>query len=307
MVFVTFLGIQSIFIGMEIEQKFFVYVDYREDDGKPFYVGKGTERRVQDLERNVVHTRIKNKHGIIREVVFETHSEQESFEKEIQLIGELQTYVHYGKGGANLTLGGEGGSGYKFTEEQRESFKKLWEVPEYREKISESSKKMWEDPVFKEKMSEINKKKWEDPEYREKISESRKKMWEDPEHRKNMSESSKKMWEDPEYRENHSKKLKKVWEDPEHREKVSKGIKEHHSDPDFRKKQGEKMREVLSDPEIREKISKITKEKLSDPEIRKKISESRKKYLEKLTPEQRSERVRLSWETRRLKKLQQEV
>jgi hypothetical protein len=67
------------------------------------------------------------------------------------------------------------------------------------------------------------------------------------------------------------------------------------------------MREVLGDPEIREKISKITKEKLSDPEIRKKISESRKKYLEKLTPEQRSERVRLSWETRRLKKLQQEV
>lgn len=143
---------------MENEKKFYVYVDYREDDGKPFYVGKGMEGRVKDLERNPLHTRIKNKHGIIREVVFETHSEQESFEKEIQLIGELQTYVHHGKGGANFTLGGDGTSGYKFTEEQRE---KLWEDPERREKMSESSKKMWEDPEFKEKMKEKMRLGWE--------------------------------------------------------------------------------------------------------------------------------------------------
>jgi hypothetical protein len=82
---------------MENEKKFFVYVDYRKDDGKPFYVGKGITKRIKNLERNPLHANIKNKHGIIREIVFETHSEQESFEKEIQLIGELQTYVHYGK------------------------------------------------------------------------------------------------------------------------------------------------------------------------------------------------------------------
>jgi len=275
-----------IFIGMEIEQKFFVYVDYREDDGKPFYVGKGTERRVQDLERNVVHTRIKNKHGIIRKIVLETHSEQESFEKEIQLIGELQTYVHYGKGGANLTLGGEGGSGYKFTEEQR---KKIWDNPEHKEKMSEVRKKLWEDPEFRKKRNESHRKTWEDPEFKEKMGENSKKLWEDPEHKKLISDS-----------------MKKTWEDPEHKEKVSDAIKQHHSDPEFRKKQGEKMREVLSDPEIREKISKITKEKLSDPEIRKKMSENVKLGISKLTPEQRSERIRKGWETRRLQKLQQE-
>ena len=228
---------------METEKKFYVYVDYREDDGKPFYVGKGLEKRVKKERRNPLHTNIKNKHGIIRKVVFESRNEQESLEKEIQLIGELQTHVDHGKGGANFTLGGEGVSGYKHSDEHKENVRK-----------------------------------------------SNKKNWEDPEHRKKMCESSKKMWEDP-----------------EHKKKVSQGIKDHYKDPEARKKQGEKMREVLSDPEIREKISRITKEKLSDPEIRKKMSEKVKLSAEKLTPEQRSERTRLGWETRRLKKLQQEV
>ena len=115
---------------METEKKFFVYVDYRKDDGKPFYVGKGITKRIKDLERNPLHTNIKKKHGIIREVVFETHNEQESFEKEIQLIQELQTHIDHGNGGANLTLGGEGVSGYKRTDEQKKKHsdwnKKFW-------------------------------------------------------------------------------------------------------------------------------------------------------------------------------------
>jgi uncharacterized membrane-anchored protein YjiN (DUF445 family) len=253
-------------MGMETEKKFYVYVDYREDDGKPFYVGKGLEERVKIEKRNSLHTNIKNKHGIIREIVFESNNEQETLDKEVQLIQELQTHIDHGNGGANFTLGGEGISGYRFTEKQRE---KLYDNPAYRKMMSESKKKMWEDPEYREKM----KKTKENPEYREKMSGSQ----------------------------------KKLWEDPEHREKVSQRIKDHHSDPEFKKKQGEKMRKVLSDPEIREKISKISKEKLSDPEIRKKISEKVKLSAEKLTPEQRSERTRLGWETRKLKKLQQEI
>jgi len=246
---------------MEIEKKFYVYVDFRGDDGRPFYVGKGNEGRVKGLKRNELHSRIKNKHGIIREVVFETHSEQEAFKKEIQLIQELQTHVDHGNGGANFTLGGDGISGYKFTKEQSESLKKAWEDhPEYREKLSES-----------------NKKNWEDPEYRKKMSELIKKLWEDPEHRKNISEklcvSKKKMWEDPKYKEIVSETMKKMWDDPVQREKACKS-----------------MKKAWDDPEIREK--RIEKMKLG---------------VAKLTPEQRSERVRLAWETRRLKKLQQEV
>jgi hypothetical protein len=229
-------------MDMESEQKFFVYVDFREDDGRPFYVGKGNEGRVKDLQRNELHSRIKNKHGIIREVVFETHDEQESFEKEIQLIQELQTYVHHGKGGANLTLGGEGTSGCK-REDLIKSNKKNWENPEYREKMCESSKKMWENPEHRKNISE-------------KLCESKKKMWEDPKYKEIVSETMKKMWEDPVQREKACKSMKKAWEDPEIRER------------------------------------RIEKMKLS---------------VAKLSPEQRRERVKLGWETRRLKKLQQET
>jgi hypothetical protein len=219
---------------MEAEKKFFVYVDFRGDDGKPFYVGKGTERRVQDLQRNELHSRIKNKHGIIREVVFETHSEQESFEKEIQLIGELQTHVNHGRGGANFTFGGEGISGYKFTEEQYESLKKLWENPEHRASLSESKKKMWEDPEHREKIKKL----WEDPERREKLSESLKKLWEDPEHKEKKSESSKKMWEDPEIK----KKIKEKLNDPEAKKKMCEYKKKLWEDPEFRAMMKEKQR-----------------------------------------------------------------
>jgi hypothetical protein len=288
---------------MEIEKKFYVYVDFRGDDGKPFYVGKGAEKRIKNLHRNPLHTNIKKKHGMVRKILFENLSENESFEREIQLIGELQTHIDHGNGGANLTLGGEGGSGYKFTNEQREkcseASKKRWETPEYREKMREAM----EDPEYREKMSESNKKKWEDPEHRNKTIKAINSL----ENIEKMRERSRKTWENPEHRKNVSESIKKTWEDPEHREKVSKLIKDHHNDPEFKKKQGEKIREVLSDPEIREKISRITKEKLSDPEVRKKISEKVKLSAEKLTSEQRSEKIRKGWETRRLKKLQQEI
>lgn len=263
-------------MDMETERKFFVYVDFREDDGKPFYVGKGLNSRVKLEKRNPLHANIKNKHGMVRKIVLETHDEQEALQKEIELIQELKTHVDFGVGGANFTLGGDGTSGYKHIDESKE-------------KMRESLKERWEDPEYKLRISEAIKKAWEDPEFKEKMGENSKKMWEDPEHKKLISDS-----------------MKKVWEDPDHKEKVSDAIKQHHNDPEFRKKQGKKMREVLSDPEIREKISRITKEKLSDPEIKKKISENVKLGISKLTPEQRSERIRKGWETRRLQKLQQE-
>jgi len=240
---------------METEKKFYVYVDFRGDDGKPFYVGKGITKRIKNLERNPLHSKIKNKHGIIREVVFETYDEQESFEKEIQLIQELQTHVDHGNGGANLTLGGDGTSGYKFTEEQRKNMsssgKKFWEDPEHRKKISEIRKNLWDNPEYKEKMSESRKKMWEDPEHREKMKEKMKnayenlgtkekmkKTWENPELRKTMSDSQKKNWDNPEHRE----RMEKLWDNPERKENMSKSCKKRWEDPEFRAMMKEKIK-----------------------------------------------------------------
>ncbi len=237
-------------MDMETEQKFFVYVDFKEDDGKPFYVGKGNENRVKDLDRNQLHTNIKNKHGMVRKILLETLSEQEAFKKEIELIQELKTHIDLGEGGANFTLGGEGSSGYKFSEEQKEALRKKWENPEFREMMSESVKKSL-NHERKQKIRESSKRRWEDPEYREKLRvvydspeykemkhESTRKVWEIPEHKEKMREIHRKKWEDNEYKEKQlktknsenckkktSESVKKLWEDPEHKERMRESLR----------------------------------------------------------------------------------
>ena len=87
------------------------------------------------------------------------------------------------KVGYNITQGGMGSLGEKFSEETRkklsEAKKKYYEEhPEAREKNREASKKQWADPETKKKMSEVRKKQWADPEAREKMREAQYKRWE---------------------------------------------------------------------------------------------------------------------------------
>ncbi len=212
-------------MDMETEQKFFVYVDYREDDGRPFYVGKGVDCRVRKSKRNPLHTKIKNKHGMVRKVLFETINQQEAFDKEVELIQELKTHVDFGEGGANFTLGGDGTTGYKWNEEQREACKKKWENPEFKQRMSELQKKSWENQDKKERMKATKRKKWEDPEFKEKMSESFKKTWSDPELRKKLSEQQQKVWEDPELLKKHSEAIKDSLKKPEIKEKHRESIR----------------------------------------------------------------------------------
>lgn len=91
-----------------------VYVDYTtEDVPRPFYVGKGKDRRIRLRDRNELHRRISEKYGLDRRVIFETDNEDEAFAKEIALIAEHKTCIYAGDDhwGANFTLGGEGQSG----------------------------------------------------------------------------------------------------------------------------------------------------------------------------------------------------
>lgn len=95
---------------------FFVYVDFTEDDGRPFYVGKGTMQRIKASSRNAYHDRVAKKHGMRREVALETPSEFEALNREIRLIAELHTFTgdpHWNGIGTNFTEGGEGGHGWK--------------------------------------------------------------------------------------------------------------------------------------------------------------------------------------------------
>lgn len=95
----------------------FVYVDYT-GDGRPFYVGKGTYKRIHTRERDNEHWKsIRDKHGWRREVVYGTKDENAAYDHETFLIAEYNTFSGWG---ANHTAGGPcGQTGLKRSEETR--------------------------------------------------------------------------------------------------------------------------------------------------------------------------------------------
>jgi hypothetical protein len=97
-----------------MSRRFVVYVDWTADSQpRPFYVGKGTVRRVADkTPRNPRHHAIVQAHGLRRVVAFTTMDERLAFDKERELISLLKTRHDNGYG-ANFTDGGEGTSGWK--------------------------------------------------------------------------------------------------------------------------------------------------------------------------------------------------
>lgn len=136
---------------------FYVYMltDPRKND-QPFYIGKGQGKRAfVHATENCKYNRFKNniidairkkglEHGVI--ILREFTDEQEAFNFEIETIAK------YGRrkldeGGilANRTLGGEGSTGYKFTEDQRKNISSsrigAKDSDDTRKKKSESAKK----------------------------------------------------------------------------------------------------------------------------------------------------------------------
>lgn len=100
----------------------YVYSDWttdRGDDNYCFYVGKGTQSRVRKLHRNMYHDSIAAKHGCKRVIEAQFTTERELLLREIDLIEERGTYIVENDRGSNLTLGGEGSHGYRYTAEQR--------------------------------------------------------------------------------------------------------------------------------------------------------------------------------------------
>jgi len=99
--------------------KWFVYVDFRLDTNKPFYVGKGNNARVKRIARNRYHSNVVKKHGFNRRIVFSSNDEQLCLLIESHLISELKTRNCFG--GANFTDGGDGVSGLKHSQASNEN------------------------------------------------------------------------------------------------------------------------------------------------------------------------------------------
>lgn len=131
--------------------KFYVYVLYR-PDGRPFYVGKGSGRRVHlhdwnarsgkvsaqpQLYRTIAKIR-KNGGEFCAEIVFRSDSEEVAFSEEKRLV------ALYGRNSlCNLTNGGEGVSGMVWADERRKAWSEKLKGNQHLlgHKMSEESKK----------------------------------------------------------------------------------------------------------------------------------------------------------------------
>lgn len=140
------------------------YVDWTtEECPRAFYVGKGNEYRTRNPERNQKHKHVRKTFGHRRVIIFSSNDENACLQKEIDLIQEYHTYyldeVADKEVACNFTLGGDGSSGYKFTESQKKNIsaglkQKFQDNPAYAKGISERAKIRMNNPEFVSSISE---------------------------------------------------------------------------------------------------------------------------------------------------------
>lgn len=95
--------------------KFYIYEHVRRSDGRVFYVGKGSGSRLRVTQhRNPHWVAVSRKHGWEARVAFRTDDEDLAFLAEEELIRKRR---NDGSPLTNMTDGGEGMSGYVFSEE----------------------------------------------------------------------------------------------------------------------------------------------------------------------------------------------
>lgn len=211
---------------------------------------------------------------------------EEICEKEIRYIVEYNSY-YMNKNGYNMTYGGEGTTGYVYTEDIKQKMseiaKKRFENPEAILKNSEAIKKYYQEhpealQINRETQIKYNQ---EHPEKGEAHSEIMKAHYENPEAiQKNRETQIKYNQEHPEKGEAHSEKIKAHYDNhPEARTQMSKIKKQYHNDhPEAGKEHSEKIKAYYNNPEAKQKHSEAQKKRFENPEARQKMSELKKAH-----------------------------
>lgn len=98
-------------------RSFYIYL-HKKPNGDVFYVGKGFgDRAFSHDNRNLHWQRTVAKHGLEVQIVARCADEQQAFEQERLLI---KSFRDSGVNLVNLTNGGEGSSGYRWTYDQKQ-------------------------------------------------------------------------------------------------------------------------------------------------------------------------------------------
>jgi hypothetical protein len=282
-------------------KKYFVYVHTRPDKigiNSIFYVGKGTETRVNYLHRkqNKFHSRVVDKIGKenIKIKRIECDSEQHALDMEILIISILK---RLGVQLCNMTDGGEGLSGFRPTAETRNkmsiSGKNVQGSEHSRAIKSKNTKISWENEETRIKRTNSIRAARKTNESRLKQSIISKKRYENQSERDRQSRISKEIHSSPEYKIKFSEIMKKINGTNESRQKRSEITKLSWKNEEIRKKR----LQALSSIETRAKMSASAK-LARTPEFRAKQS------IMQSTPEAKSKRsaaAKLMWKKRKEK------
>lgn len=228
-------------MGIIPSPRFYVYILCR-PNGKPFYVGKGSGRRIYDHDNEARSGHRCHKCNIIRKIwqqggevqrytVFTTDDQDEAYAYEREMV------AMFGRENlANGTDGGMGGMGHKATPEERarrSAFRKaMWNDPEYRARMTAMSQALGASPDFRARLSALNKERLASADERAKMSEAQRRRYEDPAEHAKQSEVNHKRWADPEQRARLAERNKT----PEMREKLRQTRLRQWQDPEYRAK-----------------------------------------------------------------------
>lgn len=305
---------------MQTPGKFYVYVYLDPRPGKglqPIYVGKGTvdlDRASYHWERRCVNPFLQNVLDKIRAaglvpqitIVAYMEDEEEAFAMERDLIAKYGRRDLRTGSLCNLTEGGQGTAGLKYSEERLRKLHEKVSTPEWKALMSEISNKMWSNPKLREKtlraqdklkndpahraklraailksrteevrnrISVVMREAWGSEEYRAKQAASRAEAHARPEEKQRKSRASKKMW--TENRDKISLAIKAAKSTPERRAKASKKSRAYYENPEARKAAGEYSR-AYNTPEVRAAKAELLKQRWADPEFRAKMLERRR-------------------------------
>lgn len=141
---------------------FYIYTHIRGDNGRPFYVGKGTGRRAASKSgRNTHWHRIVAKHGYDVRIVADGLDEELAFLGEVELIDKMR---RLGATLANMTAGGEGARLDAENEAKRiEAVRAAYSLPENRAAIAEISRSVAQNPELLQRRNDAIRQAYQNP------------------------------------------------------------------------------------------------------------------------------------------------
>jgi len=305
---------------MQQPGKFYVYVYLDPRPGKglqPIYVGKGTvdlDRASYHWERRCVNPflqRVLDKiraAGLVPQITIAAYmeDEEEAFSMERDLIAQYGRRDLRTGSLCNLTEGGQGTAGLKYSEERLRKAREQFSTPEWRQMMSQIALNAWANPEIKaervarirqtaadpahraklraailksrteevrNRISVVMREAWQSDEYRAKQAASRAEAHARPEEKTRKSEATKRLW--TQKGDSIRLAIKAAKSTPERRAEASKKSKAYYENEEARKAAGEYSR-AYNTPEVRAAKAELLKQRWADPEFRAKMLAKRK-------------------------------